>query len=88
MTKQRLVVLVCLIFAAAASRLIPHPPNMASITAVALFGGAYRVWRLCFSRKSFSGVARMRAGLSTSNITVFIDVSAVKATHVAAGITT
>ena len=41
MTKQRLVVLICLIFAAAASRLIPHPPNMTSITAVALFGGAY-----------------------------------------------
>jgi hypothetical protein len=30
-----------MILAAAASRLIPHPPNMASITAVALFGGAY-----------------------------------------------
>src|SRR5689334_1431635 len=41
MTKQRLVVLICLIFAAAASRLIPHPPNMTSIMAVALFGGAY-----------------------------------------------
>ena len=41
MTKPRLLVLVCMILAAAASRLIPHPPNMASITAVALFGGAY-----------------------------------------------
>jgi hypothetical protein len=30
-----------MILAAAASRLIPHPPNVASITAVALFGGAY-----------------------------------------------
>jgi hypothetical protein len=30
-----------MILAAAASRLIPHPPNAASITAVALFGGAY-----------------------------------------------
>jgi hypothetical protein len=32
---------VCIILAAAASRLIPHPPNFAPITAVALFGGVY-----------------------------------------------
>jgi len=30
-----------MILAAAASRLVPHPPNMTSITAIALFGGAY-----------------------------------------------
>ena len=30
-----------MILAAAVSRLIPHPPNLASITAVALLGGAY-----------------------------------------------
>jgi uncharacterized protein DUF6580 len=44
--KPRLLVLICMILAAAASRLIPHPPNMASITAFALFGGAYleRKW--------------------------------------------
>ncbi len=41
MSKPRLLVLVLMILAAAASRLIPHPPNLASITAVALFGGAY-----------------------------------------------
>lgn len=41
MSKPRFVLLACMILAAAASRLIPHPPNMASITAVALFGGAY-----------------------------------------------
>src|SRR5712691_4343365 len=41
MSKPRFVVLACMILAAAASRLIPHPPNIASITAVALFGGAY-----------------------------------------------
>lgn len=41
MSKPRFIVLVCMILAAAATRLIPHPPNMASITAVALFGGAY-----------------------------------------------
>jgi hypothetical protein len=41
MFKPRLLVLVSMILAAAASRLIPHPPNMTSLTAVALFGGAY-----------------------------------------------
>ena len=41
MSKPRLGVLVLMILAAAGSRLIPHPPNMASIAAVALFGGAY-----------------------------------------------
>jgi len=41
MFKPRLIILVLMILAAAASRLIPHAPNVASITAVALFGGAY-----------------------------------------------
>lgn len=41
MTKPRLLILVLMILAAAASRVIPHPPNVASIAAVALFGGAY-----------------------------------------------
>src|SRR5215472_9572048 len=41
MSKPRLIVLLCMVLAAAASRVIPHPPNVASITAVALFGGAY-----------------------------------------------
>src|SRR5713226_9609003 len=41
MSKPRLLLLVLMILAAAASRLIPHPPNVASITAMALFGGAY-----------------------------------------------
>ena len=41
MSKPRLLVLVLMILAAAASRILPHPPNIASITAVALFGGAY-----------------------------------------------
>lgn len=41
MTKPRFIVLALMILAAAASRLIPHPPNLASISAVALFGGAY-----------------------------------------------
>jgi hypothetical protein len=41
MLKPRLIVLITIILIAAASRLIPHPPNLTSITAVALFGGAY-----------------------------------------------
>src|SRR5216684_8147394 len=41
MSRPRFVILVFMILVAAASRLIPHPPNMASITAVALFAGAY-----------------------------------------------
>lgn len=41
MLKPRFLALVTLILTAAATRLLPHPPNMTSIAAVALFGGAY-----------------------------------------------
>src|SRR6267378_3322359 len=41
MIRPRLVALISIILAAALSRLIPHPPNMTSVTAVALFAGAY-----------------------------------------------
>jgi hypothetical protein len=41
MVQPRLMVLITIVLAAAASRLIPHPPNLTSIAAVALFGGAY-----------------------------------------------
>src|SRR5690242_6468795 len=41
MLNTRFHVLVGITLAAAASRLIPHPPNMTPITAMALFGGAY-----------------------------------------------
>ncbi len=37
---SRLLILVAMIAAAAASRLIPHPPNFAPIAAIALFSGA------------------------------------------------
>jgi hypothetical protein len=40
MLKPRAMLIVTMIAAAAASRLIPHPPNMTSIAAMALFGGA------------------------------------------------
>lgn len=43
------LVLAALIFAAALTRVLPHPPNFSPIEAVALFGGAYfakRQWAL------------------------------------------
>src|SRR5438105_10124480 len=40
MNKPRFTMLVTSILAAAASRLIPHPPNFTPIAAIALFGGA------------------------------------------------
>jgi len=41
MSKPRFVAITCLILVAAASRVVPHPPNFTPITAIALFGGAY-----------------------------------------------
>jgi hypothetical protein len=41
MRRPRLSALILLILAAAATRLLPHPPNVTSVTALALFGGAY-----------------------------------------------
>lgn len=41
MNHQRFIFIITLIFAAAASRLFPHPPNVTPIAAMALFGGAY-----------------------------------------------
>jgi hypothetical protein len=41
MKNPRLTTLTLMIAAAAATRLIPHPPNLTSVTALALFGGAY-----------------------------------------------
>src|ERR1035437_7161951 len=40
MNKPRFTMLAGMILAAAASRLIPHPPNFTPIAAIALFGGA------------------------------------------------
>jgi hypothetical protein len=40
MNKERLAVLTVMILAAAASRLLPHPENVAPIAAIALFAGA------------------------------------------------
>jgi hypothetical protein len=41
MSSPRTSALVLIVIAAAATRLLPHPPNVTSITALALFGGAY-----------------------------------------------
>jgi hypothetical protein len=40
MLNPRLGTLILMIIGAAATRLLPHPPNMTSLTALALFGGA------------------------------------------------
>ena len=40
MIQTRMVLLVGLVFLAALSRLLPHPPNFAPVCAIALFGGA------------------------------------------------
>ncbi len=37
----RLTVLTTLVVIAAISRLVPHPPNMTPLAAIALFGGAF-----------------------------------------------
>lgn len=39
MNTPRLLTLTAMVLAAAASRLVPHPPNFAPIGAMALFGG-------------------------------------------------
>ncbi len=41
MKKQELIASVGIIFIAVLLRLLPHPPNVAPIAAMALFGGAY-----------------------------------------------
>jgi hypothetical protein len=50
MLKPRLAVLIAMVLAAAATRLVPHPWNLTSITAVALFGGvSFQDHRLAFA---------------------------------------
>ncbi len=41
MLNPRVGTLVFMILAAAATRLLPHPPNLTAMTALALFGGSY-----------------------------------------------
>ncbi len=55
MYRVRFLVLVGMILGAAASRLIPHPPNFAPIAAIALFGGA------CFGQRRVGFVVPLAA---------------------------
>lgn len=41
MIKPRMIALMSMVLVAALLRLLPHPPNMTPIAAIALFGGAY-----------------------------------------------
>ena len=41
MLDPRVGTLVFIVLAAAATRLLPHPPNLTAMTAIALFGGSY-----------------------------------------------
>jgi len=61
----RLVVLLSAILAAAALRLVPHPPNFTPIAAMALFGGAY------LPRRSLAFVAPLAALLLSDLILGF-----------------
>jgi hypothetical protein len=63
MNKTRLTVLAGMILAAAASRLIPHPPNFTPIAAMALFGGA------CFSDRRAAFLVPL-AGLLASDLVI------------------
>jgi len=45
---SRYIYAFILILAAALSRMLPHPPNMVPVTALALFGGVYLDRRLTF----------------------------------------
>lgn len=59
---------IIMIFAAAFTRLIPHPPNFTAVGAIALFGGAY------FSDKRFALIIPITAMLLTDLIIGFHDV--------------
>jgi len=67
MNKSRFMALTCIIAAAAASRLVPHPPNVAPITALALFGGAH------FSSKRLAFMVPLAALLLSDAVLGFYD---------------
>ncbi len=55
-SQGKLLTVFALIFAAAASRLMPHPPNVTPITAMCLFGGALLGFRLISVIVSFASL--------------------------------
>jgi hypothetical protein len=65
MEKTRFLVLGGIILAAAASRLIPHPPNFSPIMAMALLGGA------CFVQKRWAFVVPLAAMLFSDAVLGF-----------------
>src|SRR5262245_45342599 len=75
----RILALLSAIIAAAALRLVPHPPNFTPIGAMALFSGAY------FSRQSLAFVAPLAAlllsdlvlGFYPEAIFVYVSVAAI-----------
>jgi len=58
-------IVTLMVVAAAFVRLIPHPPNFAPITAIALFGGAY------YSKKTFAYLIPLSAMFVTDLILGF-----------------
>jgi hypothetical protein len=54
---KRLIVLTGMVLAAALARLLPHPPNVAPIAALALFGGA------CFTNRKLAYLLPLAAML-------------------------
>jgi hypothetical protein len=65
MNKERALTLSLIIFAAAASRLLPHPANVAPIAAIALFSGAQ------FERKWLAFIVPLAALLISDAIIGF-----------------
>ena len=67
MNKERLVTLTLIILAAATSRILPHPDNVAPIAAIALFAGAH------FERKWQAFALPIAAMLASDSIIGFYD---------------
>ena len=73
MSRGRLIAVTCLILVAAASRVIPHPPNFTPITAIALFGGAYftRKWLAFFVPLSSLFLSNLVLGYGVGSYVVY-----------------
>jgi hypothetical protein len=65
MNKERFITLTLIVLAAAVSRILPHPANIAPISAIALFAGAH------FERKSLAFAVPLAAMLLSDAIIGF-----------------
>jgi len=74
MLKPRFLTITGLILLAVASRLLPHPPNFAPITAIALFGGAYftRKWAAFVVPFIIMFVTDLLLGFHTDMLAVYV----------------